>query len=111
MPDGFVAATRAAEVPPGAMRSVTLDRERVLIANVGGVFHAMRDSCGHQGATLAPGTLFGYVVECPLHYACYDLRTGKLLSGPRGLDLPTYRVVVEDDTVFVERPGDAPSTP
>ena len=33
------------------------------------------------GAAL-DGELAGYVIECPLHYACFDVRTGKLLSGP-----------------------------
>jgi nitrite reductase/ring-hydroxylating ferredoxin subunit len=103
MPDGFVAVTRTSEVPPGAMKWAVIDRERVLIANVEGVFHALRDSCGHAGAPLSTGTLLGYVVECPLHYACFDVRTGKLLSGPVSADVATYEVLVEGDTVYVKR--------
>ena len=101
--DGFVPAIRTSELGPGAMKSVTIDRERVLIANVDGAFYALRDTCGHQGATLEPGTLLGHVVECPLHFACFDVRTGKLLSGPPGADVPTYRVRIDDDTVYVKR--------
>jgi len=45
----------------------------------------------------------GHVIECPLHYACFDVRTGKLLSGPVSGDVPTYAVRVEGDTVYVKR--------
>jgi hypothetical protein len=43
------------------------------------------------------------VIECPLHFAIFDVRTGKLLSGPTAADVPTYQVQVEDDTVYVKR--------
>src|SRR4029450_8997438 len=80
MLEGFVPVTRASELPPGSMKWVVIDRDRVLVANVGGSFYALRDVCGHAGAPLSTGELVGYVIECPLHYACFDIRTGKLLS-------------------------------
>ena len=103
MLDGFMPVTRASELSPGAMKWVAIDRERVLIANVAGVFYALQDSCGHRRAPLSKGTLWGYVIECPLHFAQFDVRTGKLLSGPAGADVPTYQVLVEGDTVYVKR--------
>ena len=107
MRDGFVPVTKASELAPGAMTAVTLDRERVLIANVAGAFYALRDVCGHRGAPLTPGTLVGHVLECSSHFACFDVRTGKLLSGPPSADVPAYQVRVEGDTVYVKR---VPST-
>jgi len=103
MPDGFVPVTRASELSPGAMTWVALDRERVLIANVDGCFYALQDSCGHRQAPLSKGTLEGHVIECPLHFARFDVRTGKLLSGPTAADVPTYEVLVDGDTVYVKR--------
>jgi len=38
MRDGFVPVTTASELSPGAMKWVVIDRERVVIANVEGVF-------------------------------------------------------------------------
>ena len=99
---GFVAAARASELAPGTMKWVAVDRERVLLANVDGTFYAIQDSCGHRQAVLSRGTLRGHVVECPLHYAEFDVRTGKLLSGPTSTDVPTYRVLVEGDVVYVK---------
>jgi len=105
MPDGFVPVTRASELAPGEMTLVVIERERVLVANVGGVFYAVRDTCGHAGAPLSTGTLLGHVVECPLHFACFDVRTGKLLSGPVSADVPSYPVWIDGDTVYVKRPA------
>jgi nitrite reductase/ring-hydroxylating ferredoxin subunit len=102
MPDGFVPVTRASELPPGAMTWAVLDRTRLLIAHVDGVFYALADACGHRGAPLSRGTLTGHVVECPLHYATFDVRTGKLLGGPTAADVRTYEVRVEADTVYVK---------
>jgi nitrite reductase/ring-hydroxylating ferredoxin subunit len=103
MPDGFVPVTRASELSPGAMTWVALDRERVLIANVDGCFYALQDSCGHRQAPLSKGTLEGHVIECPLHFARFDVRTGKLLTGPAAAEVPTYQVLVDGDTVYVKR--------
>ena len=103
MLDGFVPVTRASELAPGAMTWVAIDCERVLIANVDGAFYALQDSCGHRQAPLSQGTLEGHVIECPLHFAQFDVRTGKLLTGPAAADIPTYQVRVEGDTVYVKR--------
>jgi len=98
---GFVPVTTASELAPGAMTWVAIDRERVLLANVDGVIYALRDACGHRLAPLSKGRLAGHIVECPLHFATFDVRTGKLLSGPVSADVPTYVVQVNDDTVYV----------
>jgi nitrite reductase/ring-hydroxylating ferredoxin subunit len=103
MLEGFVPVRPAAELPAGAMTWVAVDRERVLIANVGGVLYGLLDACGHRHAPLSKGRLDGHVVECPLHFAQFDVRTGKLLSGPASADVPTYEVRVEAETVYVKR--------
>ena len=95
--------TRASALAPGAMTWVAVDRARVLLANVDGAFYALQDACGHRQAPLSKGTLEGHVIECPLHFARFDVRTGKLLSGPTAADVPTYEVLVDGDTVYVKR--------
>ena len=91
------------ELAAGTMKWVAVDRERVLLANVDGSFYALRDACGHRQAVLSRGTLKGHVVECPLHFAEFDVRTGKLVSGPISEDVPTYEVLVDADVVYVKR--------
>jgi 3-phenylpropionate/trans-cinnamate dioxygenase ferredoxin component len=99
----FVAVTAAASLAAGTMTWVAIDRERVLLANIDGEFYALRDACGHRQAPLSKGTLHGHVIECPLHFATFDVRTGKLLSGPMSADIPTYEVQVRDHMVYVKR--------
>jgi 3-phenylpropionate/trans-cinnamate dioxygenase ferredoxin subunit len=101
--EGFVPVIEASALAPGAMMWVAVDGARVLLANVGGVFYALQDRCGHRQAPLSRGNLWGYVVECPLHFAQFDVRTGKLLSGPASADVPTREVRVEEGTVYVRR--------
>jgi|SRR5215510_1456844 len=103
MLDGFVPVTLGSELPEGAMTWVAVDRERVLIANVGGVLYGILDTCGHRRAPLSKGRLDGHIVECPLHFAQFDVRTGKLVTGPVSADVPTYEVRVEAETVYVKR--------
>jgi nitrite reductase/ring-hydroxylating ferredoxin subunit len=103
MLDGFVPVITASGLSPGAITWVVVDRKRVLLANVDGAFYALQDVCGHRGAPLSRGDLTGHVIECPLHYACFDVRTGKLLSGPASADVVTYEVRVEGGTVYVKR--------
>ena len=59
MRDGFVPVTTASELSPGTMKWIVIDRERVLIANVAGVYYALRDICGPRGAPLSRGKLAG----------------------------------------------------
>ena len=103
MPDDFTPVATVSELPPGQMKWVAVARERVLLANVEGSFYALQDRCGHKWAPLSRGRLDGHIVECPLHFAQYDVRTGKLVDGPVSADLPTYEVRVEGDTVYVKR--------
>jgi nitrite reductase/ring-hydroxylating ferredoxin subunit len=98
----FVPVGKMSELDPGQMKRLAVDRERVLLANVDGTFYALSDICGHQGAPLSRGTLDGYVVECPWHFACFDVRNGKLLNGPVSVDVPTHDVRVDGDVVYVK---------
>jgi nitrite reductase/ring-hydroxylating ferredoxin subunit len=99
----FVSVGKLTDLQPGQMKWVAVDRERVLLVNVDGIYYALKDQCGHQRAPLSRGKLHGHVVECPLHFACFDVRTGRLLSGPVAVDVPSYEVRVEGETVFVKQ--------
>jgi nitrite reductase/ring-hydroxylating ferredoxin subunit len=103
IPEGFVAVAKAGDLAPGQMKFVVVDGERRVLANVDGAFFALKDVCGHRNAPLSRGRLDGYAIECPLHFARFDVRTGRLLDGPISADVPAYEVRVEADTVFVRR--------
>ena len=101
--DDFVAVAGKSEVPSGQMKWVAVDGERRVLANVGGAYYAVSDVCGHRNAPLSRGKLQGFLIECPLHYAQFDVRTGELVNGPVSTAIATYEVRVEGDTVYVRR--------
>jgi nitrite reductase/ring-hydroxylating ferredoxin subunit len=97
----YVSVGRVSDLQPGQMKWVAVDRQRVLLVNVDGEYYALKDQCGHQWAPLSRGKLQGHIVECPLHFACFDVRTGALLSGPAATNVPRYEVRIEGETVYV----------
>ena len=103
MSDGFVPVAKTGDLSPGEMKWVVVDGERRVLANVEGVYYALSDVCGHRNAPLSRGRLEGYVIECPLHYAQFDVRTGELVNGPVSTAIPIYKVQVEGDTVYIKR--------
>ena len=102
MRDGFVPVAKTTDLSPGQMKWVAVNGERRVLANVQGTFYAISDVCGHRNAPLSRGKLDGYLIECPLHYAQFDVRTGELVNGPVSTAVPTYQVFVEGDTVYIE---------
>ena len=102
MPDGFVPVAKMADLSPGQMKWVAVNGQRRVLANIEGTFYAISDVCGHRNAPLSRGKLQGYLIECPLHFAQFDIRTGELVSGPVSTAVPIYEVRVEDDTVYVK---------
>jgi 3-phenylpropionate/trans-cinnamate dioxygenase ferredoxin subunit len=77
----------------------------IAVFNVDGELYAIDDTCTHQDASLADGWLEGCAVECPLHAACFDLRTGMPSGPPARTPVRTYEVVVEDGLVHVLAPA------
>jgi nitrite reductase/ring-hydroxylating ferredoxin subunit len=102
-PGEFAAVAQISDIPAGGMKCVAVDRNRVLLAHIDGQFYAISDVCGHRNAPLSRGRLDGHIVECPLHFAQFDVRTGKLVDGPVSADVACYETRVEGDTVFIKR--------
>jgi 3-phenylpropionate/trans-cinnamate dioxygenase ferredoxin subunit len=108
MTEDFVEVAKTSDLAPGQMKFVAVDRVRLVLANVDGSFYALRDVCGHQRAPLSRGRLDGHIIECPLHFATFDMCTGKFVDGPDSADIPAYEVRVEGDTVYVKREATQP---
>jgi nitrite reductase/ring-hydroxylating ferredoxin subunit len=102
VPERFLPALKTGELPPGEMKWVAVERRRLLFANVDGEFYVLDDICGHQRVPLSGGTLEGHIVECPLHFARYDVRTGKLIDGPIAENVAVYETRVEEGVVYVK---------
>ena len=64
--------------------------------------YAINDVCTHEFALLSEGFCEEGKLECPLHQACFDVRTGAALNEPAEVPVATYKVKVEGGEVFVE---------
>jgi nitrite reductase/ring-hydroxylating ferredoxin subunit len=73
---------KASDFPPGTVRGVG----QYAVGNVGGRYFAVTRSCRHLLGDLARGRIDreGCLV-CPVHGARYDVRTGRMVRGPRGI--------------------------
>ncbi len=74
-----------------------------------GEYFAVSNICKHnQRSVLHEGAVCEHVVECPLHNWRYDVRTGNSVHNKGSLK--TYRVVLHEGRVLVEKPQyEAPS--
>jgi nitrite reductase/ring-hydroxylating ferredoxin subunit len=98
----WVRVASTAQVAPGEGLRVEIDDEPVAIWNIDGDFYATTDTCSHEEASLTEGDLWDAVIECPLHGAQFDVRTGDVLSLPAIFPIRTYPVKVENGAVYVE---------
>jgi nitrite reductase/ring-hydroxylating ferredoxin subunit len=102
MADEFVPVAKTADLLPGQMKWVAVNGERRVLANVEGTFYAISDVCGHRNAPLSRGKLDGYLIECPLHFAQFDVRTGELVNGPVSTAVAVFQVRVDGETVYIK---------
>jgi 3-phenylpropionate/trans-cinnamate dioxygenase ferredoxin subunit len=99
----MIRACALADLSPGEATRVVA-HVPVAVFNADGELFAIDDTCTHQDASLSEGWLEDCLVECPLHEACFDLRTGKPTGPPAKRPVRTYDVVVRDGVVYVDAP-------
>jgi 3-phenylpropionate/trans-cinnamate dioxygenase ferredoxin reductase subunit len=92
---------RTEAVPDGGMVAGRVDDEDVILVRRGPDFFAVGAFCTHYHGNLADGLLVGDTVRCPLHHACFSLRTGAALRAPALDTIACWRVERSGDRVFV----------
>jgi len=76
----------------------------IALFKVGDEVLATENVCPHAFALLSDGFVEDGQVECPLHAARFDIKTGKCLAPPAEDDIACYEVKVEGGEVFVKLP-------
>jgi 3-phenylpropionate/trans-cinnamate dioxygenase ferredoxin subunit len=74
----------------------------ICVARIGEQVFAVDDTCSHSDASLSEGEVTDFKIECWLHGAEFDLRTGEALTPPAVAPLKVYPVTVDGDSVTVE---------
>ena len=90
------------QLQQGKPVKVEKDGKTICVARVGDEVFAIDDTCSHSDASLSEGDVTDLKIECWLHGAEFDLRTGEALTPPAVAPLRTYDVHVDGDSVTVE---------
>ena len=93
-----------AEIADDAPLALKLGDVPIALYRLDGKIYALDDVCPHELALLSQGFVESGAIECPLHQACFDIASGRCLSGPATVDLRTYAVKVDGGEVFVQAP-------
>ena len=99
---GWVRAASRADLQEGEVLGVEIGGRSVALYAVDGEIFATDNICTHAYARLSDGWLDGDLIECPLHAARFEIRTGKVLDPPATEDLKTYPVRFIDDEIQVK---------
>ena len=99
------ASIKFSELNPGRPMKVTLRDKDVCVVRVDQEVFAVADICSHAEASLSEGEVNGEKIECWLHGAEFNLRTGEAMTPPATESLETYEVKRDGDTVTIEERG------
>lgn len=95
-----------ADYAPNTAYRVDVDGEDVVLVRDGNHMYALEDRCSHAEVALSDGDVNGCEIECFLHGAKFDVRSGQALSLPATSAVKTFPVTIDDPdgtaAVYVE---------
>jgi len=97
---GAVNVAATADLPPGTGQVFSVYNKPVLVINTPDGYQALSATCTHLGCILFWNEQ-RQLIACPCHEAYFNTN-GAVVSGPPPAPLPTYRVQVDGDQIFVE---------
>ena len=85
----------------GEVIAVSVENKTFAIYQHQGAYYATDNVCTHQFALLSDGYFEDGCIECPLHQARFDVRSGKALCAPATKDLQTFPVMLKGSQIFL----------
>ena len=84
------------DLKQGGLLGIEIDNKKIVLSMVEGKVYAINAVCSHKSAPLEEGTLLGYDLKCPWHFALFDVRNGKVSAKTVwAKDLESYPVQVD----------------
>ena len=97
--DGYQKVANKKDLQEGSLLKAEPEGKPIVLSLVNGKVYAMDAVCSHEGGPLEEGTLEGYNLTCPWHYAIFDVRNAKVSDQTVwATDLNSYAVQVEEAT-------------
>ena len=84
---------------------VAAGEKQLALYRIEGEFHASDNVCTHAYALLSDGYLEDGCIECPLHQARFDIRTGQAMCAPATSGIRVYPVKVEGQEIYANLQG------
>jgi 3-phenylpropionate/trans-cinnamate dioxygenase ferredoxin subunit len=97
-----VSSIKFSELPDRKPKKVSINGEDICLTRIGDEVFAINDTCTHSEASLSEGDVTDFKIECWLHGAEFDLRTGEALTLPANIAVKTYPVSIVDDVIEVQ---------
>lgn len=82
-------------------QKVTVGDFNLALFRVEGNVYALDDLCTHAEASLSEGEIFDCKIECPLHGAEFDLKSGEAVTPPATKDVKTYETIEKDGWIYI----------
>ena len=98
----MIKAAEIDELKPGTIKRITTESEAMLLCNVDGKYYAVEDMCSHEDFSLSYGCLKGFDIECSLHGARFDVRTGEPTTEPGDVAIKTFPIVFENQSILID---------
>jgi apoptosis-inducing factor 3 len=98
----------ASSIAPGAMLVGRVADDEVLLVRTETDLFAIGAHCTHYHGNLVDGLIVGDTVRCPLHHACFSVRSGEALRAPAFDPIACWKVERKGDTIFVREKIAAP---
>jgi NADPH-dependent 2,4-dienoyl-CoA reductase/sulfur reductase-like enzyme/nitrite reductase/ring-hydroxylating ferredoxin subunit len=95
-------------IPEGGVLAGHVGEAKVVLVRRGSDVFAVGGECTHYGGQLKDGIIAGETLRCPLHHACFSLRTGEALGAPAFDPISCWRVERAGDAVHVREKIEQP---
>jgi 3-phenylpropionate/trans-cinnamate dioxygenase ferredoxin subunit len=92
---------KLADLVENQPKKIEYQGKDLCVVRQGGEVFAIADLCSHAEASLSEGDVSPGKIECWLHGAEFDLRTGEVLTPPASAPVASYSVSVEGDSVKI----------
>jgi len=80
---------------------IDLDGTPVCVTRIGDEVFAIADTCSHSDASLSEGEVTDFKIECWLHGAEFDLRSGEVVTPPASIPVEVFNVSRSGDAVII----------
>lgn len=86
---------------PGKPVKIQVGEKEACVVRIESEVFAVSDMCSHSEASLSEGEVSDHKIECWLHGAEFDLRTGAALTPPATDSLEVFSVTLDGNTVTI----------